>query len=127
MAKKVKRSTLVKKLDKAFSDFTRSKDSVQGMSTCFTCGKVAEWKTMDAGHFQSRGKYSTRWEERNVKPQCKGCNMVNGGQQYVFGKRLDALYGPGSADEVVFQSNQLRKFSSQELIELTEYYRGKMR
>ena len=82
---------------------------------------------MDAGHFQTRAKYSTRWDEMNVKPQCKHCNMTNGGHQYEFALQLDRDYGPGTAEQVLRRSNELRKFTSKELQEMTALYRDKLR
>jgi len=81
---------------------------------------------MDAGHFQTRVKYSTRWDEMNVKPQCKGCNLTNGGHQYLFGLYLNQLYGTGTAEEIVRRSNELRKFSTVELREMAALYQQKV-
>jgi len=82
------------------------------------------WKKVDAGHFQTRAKFSTRWDEQNVQFQCKNCNMTNGGQQYIFGQKLDEVYGEGTANELVRKGNQLIiKHTLQELKDLAERYR----
>jgi len=120
----MKRSTLVKKLDKIFSIWIRSKDADHaGMVDCFTCGVTKNWKyEIDAGHFQSRGKYETRWNEQNVKPQCKRCNGFRGGEQYRFAKNLDALYGEGTAEWLEFESNQSARFTNDELLVKIKHY-----
>jgi len=120
----MKRSTIVKKLDKIFSIWIRSKDADHaGMVDCFTCGVSKSWKyEIDAGHFMGRGKYATRWDEQNVKPQCKKCNGFRSGEQYLFSKHLDEEYGKGTADELVYQSNQLAKFTNDELLEKIEHF-----
>jgi len=120
----MKRSTLVKKLDKIFSIWIRSKDADHaGMVDCFTCGVTKNWKyEIDAGHFQSRGKYETRWNEQNVKPQCKRCNGFRGGEQYRFAKNLDALYGEGTAEWLEFESNQPARFTNDELLVKIKHY-----
>ena len=120
----MKRSAIVKKLDKIFSIWVRSKDADHaGMVDCFTCGVSKSWKyEIDAGHFMGRGKYATRWEERNVKCQCKKCNGFRSGEQYLFAKHLDEEYGKGTADELVYQSNQLARFTNDELLEKIKYY-----
>lgn len=41
--------------------------------------------------------------------------MYNGGQQYAFGRKLDAVYGSGTADKVLQLSNQTQKFSNADL------------
>jgi hypothetical protein len=125
-----KRSTEIKKLDKALSQYVRfSNADVNGNVSCFTCQKKVDWKyECDCGHFQSRAKYSTRWLYdpenglTNVQPQCKHCNLTNGGQQWLFGKRLDAVYGEGTAMKILQMSNTTRKFSTQEIIELRKEY-----
>lgn len=114
--RKPSRGRIVARFDKVFSEYVRRKDADhRGYIQCFTCGVVKHWKEVDAGHFQTRAKYSTRWDCDNVKPQCKGCNMTNGGQQYVFGRMLDHHHGDGFADQVVKKSNQMRKWSSSEM------------
>jgi len=120
----MKRSTLVKKLDKIFSIWIRSKDADHaGMVDCFTCGVTKNWKyEIDAGHFQSRGKYETRWNEQNVKPQCKRCNGFRGGEQYRFAKNLNALYGEGTAEWLEFESNQSARFTNDELLVKIKHY-----
>ena len=120
----VKRSTIVKKLDKIFSIWIRSKDADHaGMVDCFTCGVTKSWKyEIDAGHFMGRGKYATRWDEQNVKPQCKSCNGFRSGEQYLFSKHLDEEYGKGTSDELVYQSNQLAKFTNDELLKKIEHF-----
>jgi hypothetical protein len=126
MAVKRKRSTIVASLDGWFSKYIRLKYSKDGFGHCFTCGKKAEWKELQAGHFQSRAKYSTRWDEDNVRPQCAGCNISNGGQQYVFGLRLNQER-EGLADEMVRLSHEIRKFSNGELEEMESYYREQVK
>jgi len=68
---------------------------------------------------------STRWMETNCQFQCKQCNM-NGGQQYVFSKKLDEFHGKGTAEAILIASNQMRKFSVHELEEMYQYYKGKV-
>ena len=120
----MKRSTIVKKLDKIFSIWVRSKDAdFHGYVDCYTCGVTKNWKyEIDAGHFMGRGKYATRWDEQNVKPQCKKCNGFRSGEQYLFSKHLDKEYGDGTADWLVFESNQPARFTNDELLEKIKYY-----
>jgi len=126
MAKKT-RTKVVKELDRVFSLYIRQRHAnLDGFVECVTCGAVKHWKDMDAGHFQSRRKYSTRWDEQNVFPQDKRCNIFNQGEQFIFGKRLDEMFGNGTADKIIQRSNQTIKFSTQELEEKIEYYKLKI-
>jgi hypothetical protein len=115
----MKRSTLIKKLDKIFSVWVRRKNEDHGgYVDCFTCGVTKHWKEVDAGHFQSRGKYATRWHEDNVKPQCKKCNAFRGGEQYQFALNL----GSELADELVYLSNQQARLTNDELLAKIQHY-----
>jgi hypothetical protein len=123
--KKLTRSKLVKKLDNIFSQYIRLSNSKNGNCTCVTCGKVGDWKNggMQAGHFQSRKHYSTRWDERNVKPQCVGCNMFKAGEQYKF-----SLYLGGKLSEELLQkSRETVKFADVDLLEMADYYSNKLK
>jgi hypothetical protein len=123
--KRTPRQKAVDDLDEIFSKYIRLRDSKDGYCKCITCGKVAFWtkEGMQAGHFQTRSKYSTRWDERNVNAQCAGCNMVNGGQQYVHGLEIDKKFGEGTADDLVVLSHKIRKFTTNELHEMTDHYK----
>ena len=125
MPKKLTRSKLVKKLDNIFSQYIRLSNSKNGNCTCITCGKVGDWKNggMQAGHFMSRKHYSTRWDERNVKPQCVGCNMFKAGEQYKF-----SLYnGQQLSEELLQKSRETVKFADVDLLEMIDYYSNKVK
>jgi hypothetical protein len=115
---KVSRSALVKKYDAIFSEYVRRRHGEY--PECFTCGKKDHWKKLQAGHFQSRGKYSTRWDEQNVQVQCVKCNIFNQGEQYKFAQRLDEVYGEGTADGLVLKGNQIVKISNADIAERIE-------
>lgn len=119
--KKPTRSKLVKKLDILFSQFVRlSNADKNGYCTCVTCGKKGHWKdgSMQAGHFMSRKHYNTRWDVRNVKPQCVGCNMFKSGEQYKYSIYL----GSELSKELYLQSNKIVKFSNDELQKMIDRY-----
>jgi len=122
--KKVSRSKLVKKLDTVFSQYIRLKNSVNGKATCFTCGKVDEWKKLQNGHFQSRKHYSTRWDEINCQVQCAGCNVFKYGEQYVFGNKLDIKYGSGTAERLHLKAKQIIKLTNPEIEEMILRYKN---
>jgi len=130
----VGKSQEIKKLDAALSKYVRSSNADDtGRATCWTCGVKKPWKEMDCGHFMSRSKYATRWLYdpeaglTNVQPQCKRCNMTNGGQQFMYGKRLDEVYGAGTADRIVAMSNQPSKHSIIDIVRWRKEYEGRMK
>ena len=124
MVKKRSRSKIVKELDSAFSKFIRNRDSDGELCTCATCGVQKPIKQMQAGHFMSRSKYSTRWDEENVHAQCAGCNMWKQGRQYEMSIYIDQKYYAGKADELLRKSNGIEKFSDGELNFMIQHYKA---
>ena len=122
-SKKKSHGSLVKSLDGVFSQWVRYSHAIDGRVKCFTCDVEKDPKEMQAGHFQSRGKYSTRWDWQNVKPQCVGCNMFKQGEQFKFALNLDKLYGVGTAEKIMIRSNQMRKYSTVELEDMISKYK----
>lgn len=96
--------------DEWFSKFIRlSHADARGYVKCCTCGKYHHWKNVDCGHFMTRNHQSTRYDEKNVGPQCRSCNSFKGGRQYEMGKWLDVHFGPGTAEEMEFKSKMFCK------------------
>ena len=124
--RKRKRSVIVKELDKVFSQYIRQKyANLDGFVDCFTCGRSYHWKKIQNGHFMTRARYSTRWDEENCRPQCYGCNVGQGGRQYIFAQNLDKE-APGKADAMHVASLQTVKFMDYELEELITEYKQKI-
>ena len=123
MPKKASRKTIVKKLDAIFSIYIRRRYAKDDIAECVTCGKQDHWKKLQAGHFQSRKHYSTRWDETNVQVQCAGCNVFRYGEQYKFSKWLNDNIGKGIAEELANKARQTVKFSTAELEEMTQKYK----
>ena len=108
-------SKLKKELDKWFSLYIRLRNaSVDGITKCFTCDKIAHYKKMHAGHFMSRKHHATRWNEENVQVQCPKCNLFGQGEQYTFGKLLDIRVGDGTSEELQELSRTTVKYMRHE-------------
>jgi hypothetical protein len=116
---------LVKVLDHEFSIFTRLSNSHNGFCTCITCNKLEHWKDIDAGHYISRAVNTTRWDERNVKPQCKKCNRFMEGAKHLFRMALVCLYGAKEVENLEFLSQVRTKLDRQWLVEKIKFYREK--
>lgn len=117
------RQRLKKKLDTVFSIWIRRRFADDaGFTSCYTCGVVKSWREVDAGHFQSRGKMSTRWHELNVFQQCKKCNGFKNGEQFKFARQLDADYGEGTAEAIERLSNECKRWTVPELREMCKDY-----
>jgi len=127
--KKVKRKTLVKKLDAIFSEYIRRKYADKnGIVKCYTCNKKAYWKGegMQNGHFISRSSRILRWRQDNCRPQCYACNCMRYGQAYIFGANLNKEYGFNKAEELLIESKKIIKQSDQDLLDLINIYKQKV-
>jgi len=117
-------SKLKKELDKWFSLYIRLRDATdEGMVQCFTSGRVYHYKQIHAGHFMSRKNLATRYCEINVQPQSAKDNLFGQGEQYMFGIKLDAKYGEGTAEELQYKAKQTVKLSRIDYEEEISYYK----
>lgn len=125
MAKKPSRKTLIRKLDKLFSEYIRKRDTdVNGYGLCCTCAKRIHYKEGHCGHFMSRRHYATRWDPENVNLQCVSCNSFNSGEQYKFALFLNDKYKTDKASELLVKSRESAKFSISDLQEKIDFFKS---
>lgn len=68
------------------SEWVRREGSdFRGYQSCYTCRKRMHWKELHCGHYQ-HGKLD--FDERNLRPQCAGCNTYRGGMLDAYTVRL---------------------------------------
>ena len=131
MSRKVKKLTRgkeIKRLDTYFSRYIRlSHADGDGMCNCVTCGAFLHYKEIHCGHFISRGCHATRFDERNVAPQCAGCNTYRNGEQAKFLIYIERTYGREVVDELMEKEREWKRTSrwirTPEIRELTEKYK----
>lgn len=81
---------LKKELDFLFSRFIRlSHADKRGYVRCYTCGVRKHWKEIQNGHFIRRQYLATRFDPRNCRPQCVGCNIYGDGKMVEFSAKLE--------------------------------------
>lgn len=113
-------SKLKKKAWSVFSKWIRQRDNW----TCYTCGKRMENSpAMHAGHFITRVRQSTMFDEMNVHAQCMMCNMFRNGESGIYAIKLLNQYGKGEFEKLFKRSRQLKQFTRQELEEIIERYK----
>lgn len=120
-------SSLTKKLDKVFSMFIRTRDSKDGLATCFTCNKVLPIKDITNGHFISRKRMPTRWDERNCAAQCfLPCNakFAGNGEAAKFAINLMNKYGDSIIRELHTLSETPYKADREHLKNLIKQYQA---
>jgi hypothetical protein len=116
---------LVKKLDQVFSLWVRQREAdFNGYNSCFTCGVTKPWKELQAGHYVSRSHKSTRFHERNVWPQCVGCNIFKHGAMDSYALALQRKYGASILEELNGLKHLSKSFTVQELQSLIDKYKG---
>jgi hypothetical protein len=81
---------------------------------------------MDAGHFITRGKKSTKFDEKNVHAQCRKCNRFMSGFQYKYSIAIDEKYGEGTAKSLYIKSEMLCKRTVSDYEYLIKEYKEKL-
>ena len=127
MPKLKDRKRLVRELDAIFSRYIRLKDSFMGEAVCVTCGKKADWAAMQNGHFYSRGRFSTRWDEDNCHVQCMRCNVILHGNYIAYTKFMIDRYGREFVDELERKSLTTQRLTRPEMEELIQYYKARVK
>ncbi len=119
------RSGALRRADRWFSKYIRLRDASPGGEVeCITCGKKSHWRRAHAGHFVSRRKMSTRFEEHNASAQCPRCNLWGAGEQYRHGLAIDAKFGKGTAQRLNRRGNDIVKMGKMELDAIAFTYRN---
>lgn len=85
-----------------------------GMVNCYTCMAYKKAADLDAGHYVTRNCKYLKFDLRNIKPQCGGCNRVKGGMAAAFGKRLEEEH-PGITEILLEESRIVHTWSREEL------------
>lgn len=126
--KRVSRSQLVKKLDSVFSQYIRLKDATDSLEAqCVTCLISKPWKELQNGHFYTRGRYPTRWDEANCHVQCVACNVFLKGNYIKYTTYMIDRYGREAIDNLERKSLTTTKIPTPELEEKILYYTTKVK
>ena len=129
--KKTKRQRAILKADKAFGDYIKARDHYR----CVTCGKSCNKpgennpykKTATVGHLITRSKYSVRWDENNAFCQCQGCNYRHEYQPEIFTNWYLNNQGAEKYKDLVLKSNVSKKLTSDEIEEIAQEYKLKLK
>lgn len=112
--------------DKWFSLFIRLRDiNNNGYGSCITCSKAIFWKEAHAGHFITREKLSTRYNESNVNLQCVSCNSYHSGEQAKHAIAIDLKFGQGCSSNLIALSTVKSTMDSYSYKLLADRYREK--
>ena len=115
-------SKLRKKLDKVFAVWVKARGSSIGKNQCVTCLKWFPISELQAGHYVSRTHTSTRWDERNVFPQCVTDNVFKNGNLPRYTLFLQEKFGSDIIQELVSKSTVIKKMTKQDYLDLIQKY-----
>ena len=126
-APKSDRAKWMKAADKWFSEFIRLRDSDEnGIATCITSGRRAHWREMDCGHYLSRAKMATRYDERNAHAQTKMSNRFQGGHFLEHGIAVDRIHGEGTRVALELKALRPCKMLARDFEFLANTYRSRV-
>ena len=108
--KKPTDAKLKKKLDALVSIYVRHTHAKNGNCTCYTCGVVKPIKQMHCGHYQPRNVLATRFDLRNLRPQCPGCNLWGNGKIDIFALNLEQELGHGILQELAREKQKTIRY-----------------
>ncbi len=111
------RQKAVRHADQWMSKYIRARDR-----RCYICGKT---DNLQNGHLITRGKFATRWDEKNCKCQCSGCNKRHEFQPEIFTSMWIEENGIEAYQELVKKSNDPVKIAVVDLIAIGDYYKKK--
>lgn len=114
--------------DKWFSEWIRLRDAdAEGMVTCITNPKIRKhWREVDCGHWISRAKESTRYDERNANAQSKHANRFQGGHFLEHGLAIDRKFGPGTREALEKKAGQLCKRTLNDYLFIGDTYKARV-
>lgn len=116
-------ATLVKKLDKVFSQYIRLRDTFpNGMFRCISCGQIKPFEQADAGHYHSRRHMITRFDEENVSSECRFCNRFSADHLIGYRENLIKKIGMQRFQMLEVRAHGTKKWSCFELEQLIKYY-----
>ena len=119
---------LKRSLDREMSRWVRRNWSADGETVdCFTCGVNKPIKEMHSGHYIPRTQSPTRYDERNQRPQCPGCNTFRSGMPHEFRKNLCLEIGDDEVEALEEFSRQYWKWDRAWLTERIEHYRAELK
>jgi hypothetical protein len=126
-SKKTDRQKAKAAADKWFSMFIRLRDSDEnGIATCVTSGRRMHWRQGDCGHWISRAKEATRYDERNAHFQSKQSNRFQGGHFLEHERAIERIHGAGTAQILKDKALTLCKRTASDYQFIADTYRSRV-
>lgn len=114
---------LVKATQIVFNKYIRLRDKDE---LCISCKQKP--KKSNAGHYyNANNHWNVRFDERNVHLQCEHCNTFLSGNLINYRENLLKKIGEGKFQLLEAEANKTRKFTKEELKEIIETYKKKIK
>ncbi len=100
--------------DEALRQYVRWRDVPNGSDfyRCFVCCKDQHKVLATVGHFRKRRHMATRFYPKNSHLICNGCqNEGDPRNDENYARRLDEVYGYGTAEAITILSNRTVHYS----------------
>jgi len=111
-----------KKAWNAFSKMIRARDNIGGFFRCPTCGRTLPIEEADAGHYITRARKATMFDEMNVHAQCRHCNRFQEGNHFIYRMWLVDKYGAAEIEKMELFARTGAGFSTAELLMKAKEY-----
>jgi hypothetical protein len=120
--------SLNKKLWKIFSEYIRRKDAdINGNVACISCGVKKHFSELHAGHYWPKSvSLALRFDERNVHPQCAGCNTFKHGNLAEYADALEKKW-PGILNNLYMVRHSPVKYNRFDYLAMIEEYEAKLK
>ncbi len=115
------------KADKAFGDYIKKRDIIDGYFICPTCKRRVDAIYAECGHFIPRKHNPVRYDERNAHAQCKSCNSFHDGRDVEYKVFMIAKYGMDIVNELYRKSKEYIKVDKLFLKEIEDMYKEKIK
>jgi len=108
-----------------FSKMIRARDEVNGLFKCPTCGRWQPIDQADAGHYITRARKATMFDEKNVHAQCRHCNRFQEGNHFLYRKWLVDKFGAEEVEAMELRARIGSGYSTADLLLLAKEYRAR--
>lgn len=128
--KTISKKTAKRKAWVVFSKFIRTRDCLKTTGSkqkgkCFTCGKLCDFKDLQAGHFIAGRHNANLFSERGTHAQCRQCNLFKSGNQLEYRRRLIEEYGEGVDVALEYEAQQTVRYTAQDYELIEKHYKEK--
>ena len=115
---------LIKETQKVFNTFIRKRD--EGLP-CISCDNNNMKKINASHYYNANNHWSVRFDEDNVHSACEYCNTYLSGNLIPYRKNLINKIGIERFNELESRANDTKKFTREELIEIKQFYKQKLK